>query len=191
MSKTVLAIDAAWGGIGWAIYDGRRVLRTGWKTLPADKRTLRALRDWLDESLLPHCGSVDAVFVENTNVFGAPEDSDGKPQNFMLAYQVSVRECAQAVSMWCVMMDVGQGEPTMVFPATWRSSYKAIIPKPRPKGAAEWKQWSQKIASQMFPGCLDGYGKKSKEDVSDACLLAAHGYGTLQPSVKILKERRK
>lgn len=180
----IVAIDAAYAGIAWVKYDGHRILAKGWRAFPAEGRTLKAVRDWLDASLLPHCGDVTKIFIESTNLFGAPDDADGKPQNFMLQYQLSVRECAQTVAMYCVMMDIGEGDPEMVMPQSWRASFKAFILKPRPKGAAEWKAWSQKVCQQLLPGCLDGLGKKAKEDTADASLLAVHGWGSLQPSAK-------
>lgn len=185
-TRCVVGIDAAWAGIAWVVHDGKKIIHRGWRAFPAP-RTLKALRDWLDVSLLPHCGDVTKVFVETTNLFGAPDSADGKPQNFMLKYQLSVRECAQTVAMYCVMMDIGEGDPEMVMPQSWRASFKALIPKPRPKGAAAWKVWSRQVCQQLLPGCLDGLGKKAKEDTADACLLAVHGRGTMQASVKKLK----
>lgn len=174
----ILVFDSAWGGIAWVIGDGKTIAAKGWKAFPSDGRTLRSLRDWLDASCLPHCRDITHVFIESTNVFGAPDDEDGKPKNFMLQYQVSVRECVQSVAMWCVMRDLP--EPEFVFPATWRASFKKLIPKPRPKGATQWKAWSVKLAPQIYPNCLDKLGKKCSEDTADACLLLSHVVGTLQ-----------
>ena len=187
----VAAFDAAFGGIGVAVYDGQRIEAVRWKAFPAHNRTLAGLRDWLDTEVLPVVRSVDRVFVESTNVFPEAADAEtGKPRSFMIQYQVSVRECAMAVSMWCVLMDVGHGDPEMVYPASWRSAYKSLIPKPRPKGAAAWKDWSCKTAPLLFPGCLNGLGQKAREDVADACLLASYGWSTMQPSTKVLKEKK-
>lgn len=168
---SVLSFDAAWGGIAWVILDDGRMVARGWRAFPADGRTLARVCGWLDTSLLPRFNGagVRTVAIETTNVYGAPEDSEGKPQNFLLQYQLEVVKCAQTVAVWCVMM--GLPEPVMIAPQSWRAYYKKTIPKPRPKGAAEWKAWSLKTAPLFVPGCLVGCGKKEAEDTADAILL--------------------
>jgi hypothetical protein len=160
VTRYVLAFDASYGCLAWALTDGKRILHRGWKKFPAKSRTFCGVRQFLDESILP-------ILPRPLTLVSAAIEQPEIHQVSRHGSNEAVEQCVGFVACWCATYEL---EAKLIRVNTWRGHYKQIS-----GGAKTREQWlaaAPRIARSLLPGSMDGVPDPVASDVAMASLIA-------------------
>lgn len=177
----VLAFDAAWGGMGWALCHSQGPMQTGWVKLRSKAWPMASLRDYLagldhviadaQMALPAGCPPLRIVIEEPPAIYsGAARGKTGQPVGNQALTGFGLGRIVGAIECWACRSDLGY--PWLVSPGEWRLWWKI-----GGKGRAEKKHAALALTRAQgwqpftveFP--FDPEEGGARADVAEAILL--------------------